>query len=779
MADYKEYLEKLNRQVYHDGEWQWQEGDFTVTRTHHWSPPGCHDSCGLLLYTKDGILQKVEGDPLNPYNNGRLCMRCIALPEAVNSPDRLKWPLKRAGEKGENKWERISWEEAYDIIEEKVNYIKKEYGPETIIGIHGTGRNINWQTPYFFHAAFETSNVVLLGFSGSSCYLPRVVGCAAALGDFWIADYSQTSPQRYENPEWKVPECVVIWGNDPIKSNGDGLFGHWIVECMQLGTKLIVIDPRLTWLGAKAEYWLPIRPATDGALALGMMRVIVEEDLYDHEFVEKWCDGFDRLQERLKEWPVEKAADICQIPASLIRDAARFYAKSKPAAIQWGLALDQQYMSLTTNTAIVTLSALTGNIDVPGGNIIVRNAFNTDRMYDMGTEWVSEEVQAKMLQTGAYGHAVGCMPPESAPDEIIRAMETGKPYPVKMLWFQSNNSIACGHMESMRGYEAIKNVEFVVVADPFMTPTAVAYADIVLPISMSCERNSIRTWWQPLRSIVKVSQYYECKSDEEVIVELGRRLNPKAFPFNNDIEFLEWYLKEQGSYTGTFEELRKKGWIYWDFDTIYHKHEIGLLRPDGEPGFNTPSGKIEMAPSMYEFGFGFDPVPHWYEPPYSPVSDPELAKEYPYFCLTGGRSYEFFHSEHRNLETMREFHPWPLVQINPETAAKHEIEDGDWVFIENWRGRFMQKAKITPIVPPNMVHVEHGWWYPEQEAAEPRLYGVLDSQANNITPVEEVGEGGVGCPVKSQLCKIYKRIEGVNDQVLPTEQMTTKQRGGK
>ena len=162
--DYQEFLDTVDRTAYHEGEWRWQEGEYTVTRTNHWSPPGCHNGCGVLLYVdKDGKLAHIEGDPLAPFNGGKLCMRCLDMVEAVNHPDRLKYPLRRAGKRGENKWERISWDEAYDEIVERVNKVKEEFGSHTILFVHGTGRNIGWQLPLFASTALETPNVCNFG----------------------------------------------------------------------------------------------------------------------------------------------------------------------------------------------------------------------------------------------------------------------------------------------------------------------------------------------------------------------------------------------------------------------------------------------------------------------------------------------------------------------------------------------------------------------------------------------------------------------------------------
>jgi anaerobic selenocysteine-containing dehydrogenase len=768
---------------------QWQEGDYTVTRSTQWSGPGCHDGCGILYYTKDGKLEKVEGDADNPYNNGRLCMRCLNLPEAVNHPDRLKWPLKRVGERGENRWERISWDQAYDIIEDKVRNIQKEFGPESIIGMEGTGRNIIWQVPYLTYAAFGSPNYVLGFLSGDSCYLPRAAQQAVMNSDFFVCDCAQMFEKRYETPGWEAPKVIMIWGNNPVVSNGDGFFGHWIVDEMKMGSKLIVVDPRLTWLASKADYWLQLRPGTDCALAMGMLNVIINEGLYDKEFVEKWTSGFAELTERVQEYPPDKVAEITWVPKEIIEAAARYYANAKPAAVQWGLPIDQSVCGIATAQAVTSLWTITGNVDNPGGNIIVKSGFNVDDGYNCGLNWVPEEIVDKRFGNEnsplkKYGFAS-----TAHGDSVLRAIETGEPYPVKMLWLQTTNPIANMAAEAPRVYDAMRSVEFNVVVDLFMTPTAIACADLVLPAGMSLERDSFRAWFAPLRAISKITQYEECKSDEQIILDLGKRLHPEAFPWDTVEDWLDWKFgndkekypeafhidwsgktyHERGNTRGvTFKELKERAWIYPDWQ--YRKYEKGLLRRDRQPGFNTQDGKIQLYIELFE-AFDVDPLPTFIEPPESPVSTPELYKEYPLILTTGARSWEFFHSEHRQQATMRLFHPDPIVTINDETARKLGIQEGDWVWIEGMRGRCRQRARLTPTIHPRVVHAEHGWWFPEKAGAEPSLFGVFDSNINNLTAQCQNGPTGYGAPYKGLLCRIYKTT-GENSSVMPTEQVT-------
>jgi anaerobic selenocysteine-containing dehydrogenase len=756
----------MNKEVY-SKEFHWQEGEFDVYRSCHWSAPGCHNSCGMLYYVKDGKLDHVEGDPNQPYNKGRLCMRCINLSEAANHPDRLKYPLKRAGERGEGKWERISWDEAYDIIEENVRKIWDVYGPESICGMIGTGRNVCWQNPLVCYAAFGTPNMSFGFLSGDSCMVPRTSLSFCVCGDLPVLDASQFNEERWSHPEYRYPEVVLVWGNNVLKSNGDGFFGHWLVEMMAVGkTKLIVVDPDLTWLAAHSEIHIQPRPGSDGAIILAMINTIITEDLYDYEFVNLWCHGFDQLATRASEWSCERAGDIAWVDPEVIRDAARLFAKAKPGALQWGLTTDMRVNGISEAHGLMALNAICGNIETPGGNYLARESYHMNLAYQCGYfENLDAEMRAKRIGDDMSPmHQFGLSATASS-DCVLQAIETGEPYPIKMLWFQGNNTIANMGAEAPRIYEAIRSTEFNVVVDVFMTPTAVACADIVLPCGMSHERNSLRTWWTPLRAISKLTQYYEAKSDEQIILDLGKRLNPDAWPYETDIDLLNARLIE-GGVPYDFKALQERVYDWQPLE--YNRHVKGLLRPDGQPGFNTPTGRIELFCTTLQ-AFGNDPLPHYEEPPESPISTPELFREYPLVLTTGHRSYEFFHSEHRQLPLMREFHPDPLVDINPKTAAKYGIEHGQWVWIENQRGRCRQKANLSPGLKEDCVNAEHGWWFPERSAEN--LFDVFDSNINNLTTMMVVGDTGYGAPYKGLLCKVYP-CTAENSEIMPTKQVT-------
>lgn len=247
------------------------------------------------------------------------------------------------------------------------------------------------------------------------------------------------------------------------------------------------------------------------------------------------------------------------------------------------------------------------------------------------------------------------------------------------------------------------------------------------------------------------------------MIEVVNKLNPDAAPAKTAEGWLDVLLEPAGI---TFEELKEKVIIWPEFH--YKKYEKSMLRGDGEPGFNTWNGKVDLTILPWQdFPGGYD-RPYYEEPRESPYTTPELYKEYPLILMTGSRSYEFFHSEHRNLPTMREFHPEPLVMIHPEMAKELDISEGNWCWIENMRGRCRQKATLTKAVHPKMAHAEHGWWKPENDPET--LYDMFDYNINNLTTQCDVGKSGYGAAYGGFPCKIYK-VTPENSEISPTEQV--------
>lgn len=733
-------------------EYTYKEGGYTVTRGSAWSGPGCHDGCGVLIYTdEDGTLVKVEGDPENPYNQGRLCVRCLAVQDVVNSPQRLQHPMRRRkDDRGKDAWEEISWDEALDLVYDNFMKIKEEYGPESVIFMMGTGRDINpWITRLAY--SFGSPNSVF-PMSGEACYTTRVLGCMASTGCFWVGDYSQQFPDRYDNVNWKCPDTVVLWGNDPLVANSDGMYGHWLIDVMKRGAKIINIDPRVNWLAAKSDLHLQIRPGTDAALALGMLNYIIQNDLYDHDFVDRWCYGFDELAEHVKPWTLEKTEQVTWIPKEKVVEAAEMIAKSDGAILQWGVALDMTKEALPTSQAAFDIFCITGQIERPGGMLcpteIIRYAGGWG--FD---DFITPEQDKKRAGYDDFTIMGGPMAITQT-DRLIAQIETDEPYRIAGAWIQTTNFLACTTPDPKRLVAAMNRLDFIAAVDMFMTPTIMALADVVLPVSCYTEKHGLRVGdgFQRLETINKASDQRDTKSDVEINLALGKRFNPEAWPWDDVKGVFGAVIKEKGGMDLTFDEARDMAPAYQPFE--YRRYESGKLRPDGQPGFNTPTGRVELWSTFFD-SCNLDPMPYFEEPEPSPYSTPELAEKYPLILTTGARSWWSFHSEHRQIPSLRSHKPWPEIEVHPETAAANGLRNGDWCWVENDRGRCKRVVKVTPSVNPKVVSADHGWWLPEEKGAmDDGLFGMWDVDVNSLLRCRP-GKSGLGANYKTTICRIY------------------------
>lgn len=759
-----------------DVPWQWEEDGMTVTRGTARSAPGCHNVCGILSYTKDGKLVKVEGDPMDPYNQGRLCSRCLCIPDYVYSEERILYPMKRAKEdRGKDKFERITWDEAYDIIVENFKAVADKYGADKIACCQGTGRDIHQVTR--INASMGSPNEGVPYFAGNSCYLPRIASMACMLGDPCVMDCSQFLVDRYDDPRYVVPEYCIVWGHQPFYSNADGFYGHWITDLMKRGMKVAVVDPQLTWIAAKAgEDWLRVRPGGDGALAMAMLKVICDEKLYDQEFCDYWVYGLEAVCERVAEMDLDYLCERAWVDKEDVVRVARTYATSKPAAIQWGVALDQQTGGQQAAHAITALWCITGNLDKPGTNVIGQSCWGIDQPNWVGTwdydELMTQEEATKRIGVERYPmFAVGFKNLSS--NATIEAWQRGE-IPIRAAYFVTNNFLATMGAQAITQLEWYKQLDFAVVQDLFMTPTMMALADVVLPAATYAERNGFGGL-NPYRisCINKVIEPVgDTKADNTIFLELGKRLVDAIKPENADIgwpwdtvEEMWDYALEDGGFT--WEELREKTWMYPQFE--YEKYAKGLLRPDGQLGFSTETGRAEIYSMVFHHTSwsGLDPLPSYVEPVESQYSSPEDIEEYPYIVSSGARVPHFFHSEQRQIPKLRSLHPDPLCWIHPDTAKAHGIEDGEWFWLENKHGKCKYKAYYDVGRDPRVMMCEHGWWFPERkDQAEENtedemkgLFGVFESQINNLVPFD-AGVSGFGSNYKNMMCKIYRDGEG-------------------
>jgi anaerobic selenocysteine-containing dehydrogenase len=793
-----------------------------------------HGACEVLVHVREGQVVKIEPD-LAKGTIGAMCSKGQAAIQQLYNPNRIKYPMKRVGARGEGKWQRISWDEALDTISKKWLEIKEKYGPEAIFWAAGTGRNPDRRPMARLAGNFGIANSMSPGHLCHSCRM-GINESTLGIAGISSADYEDS-------------KCIVFPGAGLFYTQPETAKK---IDAIMKAQKVIVVDPVFREIASKAHIWLQVRPGTDCAWMLAWLNVIIGEDLYDRAFVEQWTnapflvvidpkkplrglgevpgtllteadikpDGkptrymvwdeatkslkywdattgvfaweapgtkpalfgtykvklkdareveckpaWQILWDRVEDWTPEKAAGITWIPADKIREAARTYATIKPASIVWGVAKDMSVTMAQSARIESFLMAITGNINVKGGDW---EAGQTAPGYRLEQSLppiraLSPEALAKRLGVEEYpflARLTGGR--EYAPLHIlVKALLTGKPYKPKAMIVWTSTLICYANQKPW--WKAMEEWEFVVYFDFFMNPGTHLIADIVLPTTHWLEENNIDT----SGSRIKIRQrtagpLWECLSDDEFGYRLGRRLGlAEYYPWKTEEEFWNECVKGTGV---TFEELKKISPIPAG-PKRYKSYEKGLYRRDQKPGFATLTGKVEIYSTLLK-DQGYDPLYiHYVEPHESPYSTPELAKEYPLVLTTGGRSWHFFHTEQRQIPFLREIHPVPDMYINPKTANELGIQDGDWVWIENQRGRVRQKAKFYEGIHPRVVHARHHWWYPEKPATKENPYGIWDSNINVLTDSEHTCAVMASEQVRGLLCKVYKAVEGAPEGV--------------
>ena len=713
-----------------------------------------HSQCKMRVSVKEGRVIEVRGDPTDPESKGELTLRGKYMREVLYAPDRLKYHMKRVGERGEGEWERISWDEALTTIANKLNEIKKEYGAEAI-DFHYGHYHSGDVSSYLSRLAnligtpnISTPNLV--------CHVPRIFMQ-------FVFDFGAVMP-----PDVAHTSLIIIWGGNPAVTNKPQQIA--IDKARERGAKLIVIDPRVTAYAEEADIHAQLRPGTDGALALGMLNVIINEGLYDTEFVDKWTIGFDELKKFIKDYPPEKVEAITWVSAETVRDIARMYATTKPACISPRNALDQHTNASCTIRAIDILMAITGNLDVAGGNIIALPVLMGLNNVSLGEKLPPEALKKKIgVDECLFSRIFHIFPSASTPalwDAIIH----GKPYPVKAMYVMAANpAVTCANSGVVD--EALRKLDFLAVTDIFMTPTA-ELADIVLPACTFLEKTRYATYsthadhsWNVRSRIVLspkvVEPLGESRSDWEILCELGRKMGyAEDFPWKTREEAIDYELAPLGitceklrahpegmtittpplmykKFSGFFGGIVRsilKATKFKDYPEMYKKYDSFL------GGFLTPSKKVDLYSKRLE-ELGCDPLPVYREPAESPISQPDLAREYPLVLVTGVKLEMYTHSMMRNIPGLYEQFPENLLEINPETAAGLGIGDGDVAGVESPRGRVECKTYVTDRIDPRVVSLYHGF-------TECNCNVLTDNGA--IDPIT----GSTG--LKSSLCRVEK-----------------------
>lgn len=707
----------------------------------------CHARCGVIVYSDGDEIVKIEGDPDNPKSFGVICGAGMSEREIHNNTEgRLLYPMKRVGPRGSGEWERITWDEALDTIASESRRIIEEYGPEAIVTGQGTGRTTN-----HWHCRLNST----LGLEGWSlvpthvCLMPHILPNAISLGIFSPADGDLANSGT-----------MVLWGQNPAMERG---IMKRILDNQKSGANLIVIDSRFQDMSKHADLAIQPRPGTDGALALGIMREIIANGWYDEQWIADWTFGFDELKQRVEEWTPEKVANVCWIEPEQVVTAARMMGQDGPVGMMVGLGPGCMHTNAIQNgRAIACLQGLLGHIDVPGG-VNVPVAFSV-MLDDKITLWDSTKDPGRpdLFTFGGEKHPLyKSFGRSNDPNSVFKAMITGEPRPVKMFVAVADDPLLC-YEDANLTYQAMTspNLDLVVVKDFYLSPTA-QLADIVLPTADWSERC---TYDEELDGpfILAFDQAVpapgECKDDWWFWLQWGKRMNPEQWPWKDEKEMVLWRLKEFYDFDLTWEEfqevpVRVVGNADLTAEPVYKKYEKGMLRPDGQPGFPTVTGKIEFSSPTMQL-FGYDPLPDYTEPAESPYSTPELAGEYPLIGSTGHRVYSFFHSAWTNVPAQRYFYPEPFVVIHPDDAATYKVTDGEWVTISSPRGSIISKALVSREAKKGVVFIPRPAWRDECEALGLPGYGWDKANGNVLVPSEPAEPGYGATAMRSFLCKI-------------------------
>ena len=695
----------------------------------------CDIGCQIRMEAKDGVLQRIKSHD-SPALAKNICYKGTAAPHIHNHADRIRVPLRRVGERGEDKWEEISYEQAMDEIAEKLKGIVAEYGPES-----WATSTSGWNTQVTYGLDRRLMNLV-----GSPNWTSGVSLCAGntaavnrlTYGWFPFGDMGNTN-------------CIVLLGHNPRKHSWTPIY-NMIESARKRGAKTIVIDPRVSEQAESATMHLQIKAGTDAALLLGWTKVIIDEGLYDKDFVRDWCIGFDELSERVAEYPLERVAEITGVPAEQIAEAARMYAQADGAVIPWTPITDQQIDSTSSIRLQSILRAITGNLDVVGGELFngLRDDWVNESQLQMH-DAISPEQRAKqagydkhpaytyrtaeMLKPhmervwgqGWVDQVMGCH--MANPSELFRMMANDDPYPVKAFFVLGNNALLSypNQHQILRG---MMNQELIVTHEIFMTPTAML-SDYIIPGDVFSERNHISDSWawntRLTRNDAVADAPEEASSTFQFWTDLAHRMgHGEHFPWKTVEALHDHRLAPSGR---TFQEFQK---------SVIMDVPVPQFRKYRKAGFATPSGKVELSSSILK-DLGFDPLPY-----HRPAPAP--SAEYPYLVFSGVREDPFFQTGQRNIGVLRRRQPAPEFFIHPEDAGREGLVDGEWARLQTEYGHVHAKIKLQPGMRRGHLRVPHGWWYPETRGNVDLAGAFVSSDAVLTSDTDELIDYEQGIP---------------------------------
>ena len=632
----------------------------------------CGEDCGMKAFIKDNVVTAVAPWEDDPIGKGFLCDMGLATPSMVHAPDRIMNPLKKQN----GKFVEISWDEAISFIADKLSEYRVAPGPESVIFHYGVS-----QVRARFYRTFMRRFANVYGSPnytgcGSQCAASKAIGKKYSVGSI--------------SPDFENTKYIIQWGCNPATSS----MSEWINEVLpakERGAKLVCIDPRSGAMTRIADLHLKPIPGTDGALALAMANIIIEEGLYKKDFVEKYGLGFDEYKKMASEYTLEKAEAITGIPAKSIRNLAIEYASSSPAIIAPGNGLELHLNGVQTIRAVLLLQALTGNLDIKGGDLMPEKKKSLANL-DLKGKYQFDKPGLTSELFPVLWKQRGIISVNKLPEALL----SGKPYPIKALIVIGGNPILTGPNASHQK-EAFKKLDLMVVMDLFMTETA-KMADIVLPGATFMECDNLDTGNDIYMSSQSIPAVGQGRPSWKFWFELAKKMGfTKEFPWENLDGAIDEHLKPVGI---TAAELRKnpRGFKR-PVNKEYNKYE--------KYGFGTPSGKIEFSSQALKEA-GYNPLPA-YVNPYENESNRAIKSKYPFIMTSGGRIQYFYHSQQRNIPELLKKSPEPFIEINPEDAKEKGISNGGMVKISSPRGSITAKALFVESLRKGLVGMTHGW----------------------------------------------------------------------
>lgn len=654
---------------------------------------------GCLVAARQGQDGSVEVMPANPQAPA-MCSKARMVDEYRLHPDRVTRPRKRVGARGEAQWEDVSWDQALDEIAQRLQAVIDEFGPEAFA-----------VSEMPLNTGFGGITRRFMNHLGSPNYIAPVQLCMGNTAQVHRAVYGW-----FSGSDWETTDCIVYFGQD---RDGERWPGEYLKlrAALERGAVLIEVDPRETETAKLAQRHLRIRYGTDAALALAWIQVVIEEGLYDREFVEGRCVGFEELRERVAAYTPERVAEICGIEAQAIRETARVYANASAAIIPWGVVGDMQSNSTALLQAQCILRALCGYLNksekvfgpAVGG---VTNSQLADfpvlpaekRALQLGREThplltfaASEKYAEATARFGVpYEPDIMAQSCSAIAPDLFAAMRGEGPYPVKAFFAVGNNAVM-SYANQQGIVDALMNQDLVVVFDHWMTPTA-QLADYVLPADMWAERDVLSPAFD-VAPLLMVGQAFreragECKNWYYVMKGLADRMGlSEVFPWKDEYELYDYRLAPLGT--------------TWNEAYAAAPKPI-MCMPPAMGQFVTPSGKVELASGVLA-SLGCDPLPAYVEH----VDALASAEEYPYVIFAGFRDRKSYNTNLHQMPSLRAQEPEPLVFVNPADAATQGIAEGDRCVVETGHGCVELVAKLDEAQPSGTLRVPHGWWKPE------------------------------------------------------------------